>query len=159
MKFLFLFWILIRGVFDAAVWGTAVWCILCYFSNVLWLQCLGIFVAIQIIASMPLVGYLQNHTQRECLLYMRVESALVGLSILHGLILAPLLTVAAIVLLSVLQIWTNLETHWLHTLLFVACVVYNCSRTRGRRRLAVLANTRSDQRPPGRGRMARVIDV
>src|ERR1700730_17519900 len=64
-------------------------------------------------------------------------------------------TVAAILLLSVLQIWTNLETHWLHTLLFVACVVYNCSRTRGRRRLAVLANTRSDQeqRPPGRGRM------
>jgi hypothetical protein len=161
MKFLFLFWIIIRGAFDAAVWATAVWCILCYFSNVLWLQCLGIFVAIHFIASMPLVGYLQNHTKRECLLYMRVESALVGLSILHGLILAPLLTVAAIVLLSVLQVWTNLETHWLHTLLFVACVVYNCSRTRGRRRLALLANTRSDQdqRPAGRGRMARVIDV
>ena len=43
MKFLFLLWIIIRGTFDASVLATAVWCILSYFSNVLWLQYFGIF--------------------------------------------------------------------------------------------------------------------
>ncbi len=159
MKLLFLLWITIRGAFDAAVQAPAVWCILCYFSNVLWLQCFGIFIAIHFLSSVRFVNYIKTHTKQDCLIYVRLDLALVGFSIIHGLILAPLLTVAAIVLLSLLQVWTNLETHWLHTLLFVACSVYNLSRTRGKRRMAVMANARSAQRVAGGPRPVRVIDV
>jgi hypothetical protein len=159
MKLLFLLWITIRGAFDAAVQATAVWCILCYFSNVLWLQCFGLFLAIQFLSNIRLVNYIKTHTKQDCLIYVRLESALVGLSIIHGLVLAPLLTVAAIVLLSLIQLWTNLETHWLHTLLFVACGIYNFSRTSGKRRMAVMVNARSAQRVAGGPRPVRVIDV
>src|ERR1700730_11237194 len=159
MKFLFLLWVTIRGTFDAAVWATAVWCILCYFSNVLWLQCFGIFIAIHFLSNMPLAKYVKSHTRQDCLHYIQIEAGQVGLSIFYGLILGPLITVAAIALLSVVQVWTNLETHWLHTLLFVACVVYNFSRANGKRRMVVLANTRSDESATRRARMMRVIDV
>ena len=67
--------------------------------------------------------------------------------------------IAAIVLLSLVQVWTNLETHWLHTLLFVACVVYSFSRAKGKRRMVVLANTRSTESATRRARVMRVIDV
>ena len=140
MKFLFLLWIIIRGTFDASVLATAVWCILSYFSNVLWLQYFGIFIAIHFISKMSFLKYIGTHTKQDCLDYMRIESALVGLSIVHALILSTLPTVAAIVLLSLLEVWTRLETHWLHTWLFVACVIYNLSRVSGKRRMAVLAN-------------------
>jgi hypothetical protein len=159
MKLLFLLWITIRGAFDAAAQATMVWCILCYFSNVLWLQCLGIFLALQFISNIRLVNYIKTHTEQDCLIYVRLESALVGLSIIHGLVLAPLLAVPAIVFLSILQVWTNLETHWLHTLLFVACGIYNFSRTSGKRRMAVMAKTRSARDVTGRPPSVRVIDV
>ena len=159
MKFLFLLWVTIRGMFDAAVWATAIWCILCYFSNVLWLQCFGIFIAIHFLANMPLANYTKSHTRQDCLHYIQIEAGQVGLSIFYGLIVGPLITIAAILLLSLVQVWTNLETHWLHTLLFVACVVYNFSRAKGKRRMLVLANTRSAQSTTRRARVMRVIDV
>jgi hypothetical protein len=159
MKFLFLLWITIRGTFDASVWATAAWCILCYFSNVLWLQCFGMFMTIHFVSNMHLVNYINTHTKQNCLIYMRIESVLVGLSIALGLILSPLLTVGAIALLSVLQVWTSLETHWLHTLLFVACVIYIFSRASGQRRMVLLAHAKSVRRAARSPHLLRVIDV
>jgi hypothetical protein len=140
MKFIFLLWITIRGTFDASVWATAVWCILGYFSNVLWLQCFGISIAIHLILNWPFVDYTRIHTKEDCLIYMRRESLLVGFAIMLAPILSTLPTIAAILLLSMLQVWTHLETHWLHTWLFVACIVYNLARSSGTRRMAVLSN-------------------
>jgi hypothetical protein len=159
IKFLFLLWVIFRGIFDSSVLATAVWCILCYFSNVLWLQCFGIFIAIYFISNIPFVNYIKIHTKQDCLIYMRTESALVGCSIILSLILSPLLTVAAIVLLSLLEVWTNLETHWLHTLLFVTCVDYILLRASGQRKMAMLANKRSAQSAAPRSSFGRVIDV
>ena len=135
-----LLWITIRGTFDASAWATAVWCILGYFSNVLWLQCFAISIAIHLIWNWPFVEYTRIHTKEDCLIYMRRESMLVGFAIMLAPILSIIPTIAAIVLLSMLEVWTHLETHWLHTWLFVACVVYNLVRSRGRRRMAVLSN-------------------
>jgi hypothetical protein len=136
MKFLFLLWITIRSTFDASVWATAVWCILYSFTNVLWWQCFWIFLAIHFLSNRSFVKYVSTHAKRDCLSYMRIESMLVGFAIIHALILAIIPTVAAIVFLSLLEVWTNLETHWLHTWLFVACVVYILSRASGKRRMA-----------------------
>ena len=137
MRFLFLLWITIRGTFEASVWATAVWCSLYSFTNILWLQCFWVFIPIHFIWNISFVEYLRTHTKQDCLFYMRQESMLVGLSIIHAIIISILPTIAAIVLLSLLEVWTKLETHWLHTWLFVACVVYNLSRGSGKRRMAV----------------------
>lgn len=136
MKFLFLLWITIRGTFEAAVWATAVWCILYSFTNVLWLQCFWVFIPIHFIWNMSFVEYARTHTKRDCFCYMLIESISVGLSIIHAVIISILPTIAAIVFLSLLEVWTNLETHWLHTWLFVACVVYSLSRRSRKRRMA-----------------------
>ena len=140
MKFLFLLWITIRGIFEASVWATAAWCLLYSFTNVLWLQCFWVFIPIHIIWNMSFVEYVRTHTKQDCLSYMRIESMSVGLSIIHALILSILPTIAAIVLLSLLEVWTNLETHWLHTWLLVACIVYSFARRSGKRRIAVPVN-------------------
>jgi hypothetical protein len=96
MKFIFLLWITIRGTFDASVWATAVWFILGYFSNVLWLQCFGISIAIHLILNWPFVDYTRVHTKGDCLIYMRCESLLVGFAIMVAPILSILPTIAAI---------------------------------------------------------------
>jgi hypothetical protein len=137
MKFLLLLWITIRGTFEATVWATAVWCILYSFTNVLWLQCFWVFIPIHFIWNMSFVEYVRTHTKRDCFCYMLIESISVGLSIIHAVIISILPTIAAIVLLSLLEVWTNLETHWLHTWLFVACVVYSLSRRSRKPRMAV----------------------
>ena len=129
-----------RGTFDASVWATAVWCILGYFSNVLWLQCFAISIAIQLIWIWPFKEYTRIYTKEDCLIYMRRESMLVCFAIMLAPILSIIPAIAAIALLSMLELWTHLETHWLHTWLFVACVVYNVARSSGTRRMAVLSN-------------------
>jgi hypothetical protein len=146
MKFMFLLWIAIRSTFDAFVWATAAWCLLYSFTNVLWLQCFWIFLAIHFIENLSLVKYSSSHTRRDCFSYMRLESILVCLSILYAPIISILPAVGAILLLSLLQAWTNLETHWLHTWLFVTCVVYNLLRGREKRRMAVHASSTLLQR-------------
>jgi len=146
MKFLFLLWITIRGTFEASVWATAVWCLLYSFTNVLWLQCFWVFIPIHFLWNMSFVEYVSTHTKQDCLFYMRRESMLVGVAILLAPIISILPTAAAIILLSVLQVWTHLETHWLHTWLFVACVVYILSRGSGRRRRAVPYPSRRSSR-------------
>lgn len=142
MKFLFLLWITIRATFDASVWATAVWCLLYSFADVLWLHWFWIFLAIHLIGNLSFGKYISTHTRQDCVSYMRLESVLVGLSILSAPIIAVIPTVAAILLLSFLQVWTNLETHWLHTFLFVTCLVYNLLTVRKRRTMALHANSR-----------------
>jgi hypothetical protein len=157
IKFLFLLWIIIRGTLDAAVSATAVWCILYSFTKVIWPQCFWVFLAIHFIWDLSLVKYVRAHTRQDCFLYIRLESTSVVFSILHGLILSLLPTFAVIVLLSLTEVYTGLETHWLHSWLLVACVVYVISRGRGRRRMAVRVisqsqrDIRKDRTPPEAG--------
>jgi hypothetical protein len=159
IKFLFLLWIIIRGTFDAAVSATAGWCILYSVTKVLWPQCFWVFLAIHFIWDLSLVKYVRTHTRQDCFLYLRLESISVVLSILHGLILSLLPTIAVIVFLSLTEVYTGLETHWLHTWLLVACVVYVLSRGRAKRRMALRVNDfsqsqrgiRKDRTPPGPG--------
>jgi hypothetical protein len=139
--------------------ATAVWCILYSFTKVIWPQCFWVFLAIHFIWDLSLVKYVRAHTMQDCFLYMRLESISVVFSILHGLILSLLPTIAVIVLLSLTEVYTGLETHWLHSWLLVACVVYVLSRGRGKRRMAVRINDfsqsqryiRKDRTPPVAG--------
>jgi hypothetical protein len=152
MKILFLLWIAIRGAFDASVWATAVWCLLYSFTNILWVQFFWIFLAFHFIENLFLARYVSTHTGRDCLSSIRLELISIGLSFLHTAIVAILPTVAAIVFLSFLQAWTNLETHWLHTCLFVTCVVYILLRGHEKRRIARQAKRSLSQRPGSLGK-------
>jgi hypothetical protein len=155
MKLLFLLWIAIRSTFEAAVWATAVWCLVYSFTNVLWLQCFWVFIPVHLLWNMSFVEYANTHTKQDCLFYMRRELMQVGLAVMLAPIISILPAVAAIVLLSLLQVWTNLETHWLHTWLFVACIVYILSRGSGKRSKAVPGPSR--RRSAGHDRV--VIDL
>jgi hypothetical protein len=165
IKFLFLLWIIIRSTFDAAVSATAAWCILYSFTKVLWPQCFWVFLAIHFIWDLSLVKYVGTHTRHDCFLYLRLESISVALSTLHGLLLSLLPAIAVIVLLSLIGVYTGLETHYLHTWLLVACVIYVLSRSRGKRRMALRVNDfsqsqpgiRRDRNPPGTGDEWKVV--
>jgi hypothetical protein len=146
MKFLFLLWIAMVGIFDASIWATAAWCVLYSFSTVSWLQCFWISLAIRFIGSLSFVKYIRTHTREDCFSYIRRESKLIGLSIISAPFLSILPTVGAILLLSLLQVWTNLETHWLHAWLLVTCLVYNLCRMREARKKALQANNQLFQR-------------
>jgi hypothetical protein len=145
MKFLLLLWITIRASFDASVWATAVSCLFYAFANVAWLQCFWIFLALQLIGELSFVKKIATRTKHECFTYLRRESILVGLSILYAPLLSILPTVAVIVLLSYLQTLTDLETHWLHAWLFVACVVYLLLRGREKRRMGLQVNSKGSR--------------
>jgi hypothetical protein len=159
IKFFFLLWIIIRSTFDAAVSATAAWCILYAFPKVLWPQCFWAFLAIHFIWDLSLVKYVRTHTRQDCFLYLRLESISVVLSTFYGLVLSLLPAIAVIVFLSLMEVYTGLKTHWLHTWLLVACVIYVLSRGRGKRRMALRVNDfsqsqpgiRKDQNPPGPG--------
>jgi hypothetical protein len=147
MKFLFLIWITIRATLDACVWATAVWCLLYSFTNVLWLQWFWIFLAIHFLGNLSFGKYISTHTRQDCGSYIRLESKLVGLSILSAPVIAVIPAAAAILLLSFLQVWTNLETHWLHTFLFVTCLVDILLTVRKRRTLALHVKAQQFPRP------------
>jgi hypothetical protein len=159
IKILFLLWIIIRGTFDAAVSATAMWCILYSITKVIWSQCFWVLLAIHFIWDLSLVNYARTHTKQDCFLYLRLELISVVFSILHALILSLLPTIAVIVLLSLTEVYTGLETHWLHTWLLVACVVYVLSRGREKRRVTLRVNDfsqrqrgiRKDRTPPESG--------
>jgi hypothetical protein len=146
MKFLLLLWIAIGGIFDASIRATAAWCVLYYFSNVSWLQCIWIFLVIHFLENLFFVKYISTYTKEDCFSYIRRESILVGSSIISAPIISIFPTVAAIALLSILQVWTNLETHWLHTWLFVTCLVYSLLKCRETRRMSLHANSKVLQR-------------
>jgi hypothetical protein len=147
IKFLFLLWLIIRSTFDAAVSATAAWCILYSFTKLLWPQCFWVFLAIHFIWDLSLVNYVRTHTRQDCFRYLRLESISVLLSTFYGLVLSLLPAIALIAFLSLMEVYTGLETHWLHTWLLVACFIYVLSRAQGKRRMALRANDFS-QRPP-----------
>jgi hypothetical protein len=147
IKFLFLLWIIIRGTFDAAVSATTAWCILYSFSKVLWPECFAVCLAIHLVWDLSLVKYVRTHTRQDCFLYLRLESISVVLSILQALIFSLLPTIAVIAFLSLAEVYTGLETHWLHTFLLVTCVIYTLSRGRGKRRIALRVNDFSQSQP------------
>jgi hypothetical protein len=165
IKFLFLLWIIIRSTFDAAVSATAAWCILYLFTKVLWPQCFWAFLAIHFIWDLSLVKYATTHTRQDCFLYLRLESISVVLSTFYGLVLSLLPALAVLVFLSLLEVYTGLEPHWLHTWLLVACVIYVLSRARGKRRMALRTNDfsqnqpgiRKDRNPPSTGDEWKVV--
>jgi hypothetical protein len=146
MKFLFLLWIAMVGIFDASIWATAAWCVLYSLSNVSWLQCFWMSLAIHFIGNLSFVKKIRTQTREDCFSSIRRESKLIGLAIISAPILSILPTVGAIILLSLLQAWTNLETHWLHTWLLVTCLVYNLCRVRKARKMALQANDQLFQR-------------
>jgi hypothetical protein len=146
MKFLFLLWIAMVGIFDASILATAAWCGLYSFSTVSWLQCFWISLAIVFIGSLSFRKYITTHAREDCFSYIRRESKLIFLSIIFAPILSILPTAGAILLLSFLQVWTNLETHWLHSWLLVTCLVYNLCRVREARKMALQVNNQLFQR-------------
>jgi hypothetical protein len=147
MKFLFLLWIAIRGILDVSIGATAAWCALYSFSSVSWPQCFWIILAIHFVGNLSLVKLIKTQTREDCFAYIRRESMLVALSIISAPILAILPTVAVIVLLSLLQFLTNLETHWLHTWLLVTCLAYILLRVREGRKMVLRANSQRSQSP------------
>jgi hypothetical protein len=169
MKFLFLLWIAIGGIVDVSIWATAGWCLVYSFSNISWLQCFWISLACYFVGNHSFVKFLRTRTSEDCFSYIRRESLLVGLSIISAPVISILPTVAVIVLLSLLQVWTKLETHWLHTWLLVTCLVYILLRVREARKMALQAksqlspgpgNIRKPRQKAARGsRSRRVIDV
>jgi hypothetical protein len=146
MKFLFLLWIAMVGIFDASIWATAIWCVLYSFSTVSWLQCFWISLAIRFIGSLSFLKYIRTHTGDDCFSYIRREWKLIALFIISAPILSILPTIGAILLLSFLQFWTNLETHWMHTWLLVTCLVYNLCRVCDARKMALQANNQLFQK-------------
>jgi hypothetical protein len=134
------------GIFDASIWATAIWCVLYSFSTVSWLQCFWISLAIRFIGSLSFLKYIRTHTGEDCFSYIRREWKMIALFIISAPILSILPTIGAILLLSFLQVWTNLETHWLHTWLLVTCLVYNLCRVCDARKMALQANNQLFQR-------------
>jgi hypothetical protein len=147
MKFLFLLWIAMAGIFDASAWATAAWCLLYLFINVSWRQCFWITLAIHLVGSLFFVKYIEAQTREGCLSYIRRKSKLLVLYIASAPILSILPTVAAIGLLSLLEFWTQLETHWLHTWLLVTCLVFILLRASEARKVVLKVNSQLLQRP------------
>jgi hypothetical protein len=145
--------------------ATAAWCILYAFPKVLWPQCFWVFLAIYFLWDLSLLKYVRTHTRKDCSLYLRLDSISVVLSTFYGLVLSLLPTIAVIVLLSLMEVYTGLKTHWLHTWLLVACVIYVLSRGRGKRRMALRLNDisqsqpgiRKDRNPSGTGDEWKVV--
>src|ERR1700722_5103407 len=100
MKFLFLLWIAMVGIFDASILATAIWCVLYSFSTVSWLQCFWISLAIRFIGSLSFLKYIRTHTGDDCFSYFRREWKLIALFIISAPILSILPTIGAILLLS-----------------------------------------------------------
>ena len=118
MKFVFLFWVAFWSVIDASVWATAWWCLLGYFK-ILWFQCFWVFMLVHLVWNIPAMKYGVIRTNEDCLLYMRRESMSIGVALILALGTSIIPTAAAILLLSILELWTKLQTHWLHTWLCV----------------------------------------
>jgi len=103
--------------------------------------------------------YGSTHTKQDCLFYMRRELMSVGVALILALPTSIIPTVAAILLLSLLELWTNLQTHWLHTWLCVTCILYILARGREKKKMTVHTRARTAQNAARRSRFVRVIDV
>jgi hypothetical protein len=159
MKFVFLlFWVTFWGVIDASIWATALWCLLGYF-NVLWLQCFWAFIPIHFVWNISVMKYGSTHTRQDCLFYMRRESMSMGVALILALATSIIPTVAVILLLSLSELWTNLQTHWLHTWLCVTCILYIFARGSEKKKMTTHTRARTVENAARRSRFVRVIDV
>jgi hypothetical protein len=158
MKFVFLLWVAIWSVIDASIWATASWCLLGYFK-ILWFQCFWVFMLVHLVRNIPAMKYGTIRTNEDCLLYMRRESMSIGVALILALPTSIIPTAAAILLLSLLELWTNLQTHWLHTWLCVTCVLYIAAKASQKKRMTTYTRTRTVQAVARRYRFGRGIDV
>src|SRR5258708_12927224 len=142
IKFVFLLWVAFWSVIDASIWATASWCLLGYFK-ILWFQCLWVFMIVQLVWNIPAMKYGSTRTSEDCLLYMRRESMSIGVALFLALATSIIPTAAAILLLSLSELWTNLQTHCLHTWLGVTCAPYISATPTHKKRLP--PNTHSRQ--------------
>jgi hypothetical protein len=124
VRFVFLLWVAFWSVIDASIWATASWCVLGYF-NILWFQCFWVFMLIHLVRSIPAIKYGSAQTNEGCLLYMRRESTLIGAALILALGTSIIPTAAAILLLSILQLWTNPNSLAAHLAL---CHLYSLYR-------------------------------
>jgi hypothetical protein len=159
MKFAFALWITILGAFDASVWATAMWCILGYFTDVSWLQWFGICIPIRFIWNLFSANSVNIHTKQDFLFRIRLELLSAGIASFFAVTTSIIPTIPAIALLSLLEVWTNLKTHWFHTWLFVACAVYIFTKAESKRQLAARKVARTAQKDVIRPCSVRVIDV
>ena len=158
MKFVFLFWVTFWSVIDAAIWATASWCLLGYFE-ILWFQCFWVFLLVQLVCKIPAMKFGIIRTNEDCLLYMRREAMSIGVALILALPISIIPTVAAILLLSLLELWTNLQTHWSHTWLGVTCMLYIAAKATQKKSITTHTRARTVQDGAGRHRFGRVIDV
>ena len=114
---------------------------------------------VHLVWNIPAMKYGITRTNEDCLLYMRRESMSIGVALILALPTSIIPTAAAILLLSLLELWTNLQTHWLHTWLCVTCVLYISVKASQKKRITTYARTRTVQDVAGRYRFGRVIDV
>ena len=135
------------------------WCILGYFTNVSWLQWFGIFIPIRLIWNMSSGKSVNIHTKQDYLFWIRLELLSAGIASFFALTTSIIPTIPAIALLSLLEVWTNLKTHWLHTWLFVACAVYIFTKAESKRKIAAHKVARTAQKHAIRRCSMRVIDV
>ncbi len=156
IKFVFLLWVAFWSVIDASIWATASWCLLGYFK-ILWFQCFWVFMLVHLVWNIPAMKYGSTRTSEDCLLYMRRESMSIGVALFLALATSIIPTAAAILLLSLSELWTNLQAHWLHTWLGVTCALYIAAKASQRRRMTTY--TRARTVAVGRHRFGRVFDV
>lgn len=114
---------------------------------------------VHLVWNIPAMKYGGTRTNEDCLLYIRRESMSIGVALILALATSIIPTAAAILLLSLLELWTNLQTHWLHTWLCVTCALYIAVKASQKKRMARYTRARTAQDAVGRYRFGRVIDV
>jgi len=114
---------------------------------------------VHLVGNIPAMKYGIIRTNEDCLLYMRREAMSIGVALILALPVSIIPTAATILLLSLLELGTNLQTHWLHTWLCVTCLLYIAAKASQKKRITTYTRTRTVQDAAGRHRFGRVIDV
>ena len=114
---------------------------------------------VHLVRNIPAMKYGIIRTNEDRLLYMRRESMSIGVALILALPTSIIPTVAAILLLSLLELWTDLQTHWMHTWLCVTCVMYIAAKASQKKKMTTYTKTRTLQDAADRYRFGQVIDV
>src|SRR5258708_37146933 len=112
---------------------------------------------VHLVWNIPAMKYGSTRTSEDCLLYMRRESSSIGVALFLALATSIIPTAAAILLLSLSELWTNLQSHWLHPGLGVKCALYIAAKASQTTRMTTYTRVRTA--PAGRHRFGPVIDV
>ena len=114
---------------------------------------------VHLVWNIPVIKYGSAQTNEDCLLYVRRESMSIGVALILALGTSIIPTAAAILLLSISELWTKLQTHWLHTWLCVTCALYIAAKASEKKRMTTYTRARTVQNTVGRYRFGRLIDV